>query len=211
MRNPQLSVIIPVYNEEEGLQSLFDRLYPALDKLGGTTWARAKGKVKKAMRDMAEELLKLYAQRKTAEGHAFPPDTQWQREFEDAFEYEETPDQARAIIEVKRDMERSRPMDRLICGDVGYGKTEVALRAAFKAVCDGKQVAVLVPTTVLAEQHRAGRVEPDPDRDRGEQRHVGLGDRLEQPVLFEEVVVLGMAHEGQVCMKQHRDESQGHG
>ena len=126
---------------------------PALDRLGGTTWEKAKTRVKKAMRDMAEELLKLYAQRKAVPGHAFPPDTHWQEEFEGAFPYEPTPDQAAAITDVKRDMEAATPMDRLLCGDVGYGKTEVAMRAAFKAVLDGKQVAILAPTTVLAFQH----------------------------------------------------------
>jgi transcription-repair coupling factor (superfamily II helicase) len=126
---------------------------PALDRLGGTTWEKAKTRVKKAMRDMAEELLKLYAQRKAVPGHAFSTDTHWQEEFEAAFPYELTPDQATAITDIKRDMESGTPMDRLLCGDVGYGKTEVALRAAFKAVMDGKQVAFLAPTTVLAFQH----------------------------------------------------------
>jgi transcription-repair coupling factor (superfamily II helicase) len=126
---------------------------PPLDRLGGTTWERAKTKVKKAMRDMAEELLKLYAARKAVAGHAFGPDTHWQEEFEDAFEFDLTPDQATAIADIKRDMETPTPMDRLLCGDVGYGKTEVAMRAAFKAVMDGKQVAFLAPTTVLAAQH----------------------------------------------------------
>jgi transcription-repair coupling factor (superfamily II helicase) len=126
---------------------------PALDRLGGTTWEKAKTRVKKAMRDMAEELLKLYAQRKAVPGYAFSADTHWQEEFEAAFPYELTPDQAVAIREIKKDMEVATPMDRLLCGDVGYGKTEVAMRAAFKAVMDGKQVAVLAPTTVLAFQH----------------------------------------------------------
>jgi transcription-repair coupling factor (superfamily II helicase) len=126
---------------------------PPLDRLGGTTWERAKKKVKKAMRDMAEELLKLYAARKAVPGHAFGADTHWQQEFEDAFEYELTPDQTTAIADIKRDMESPTPMDRLLCGDVGYGKTEVAMRAAFKAVMDGKQAAFLAPTTVLAAQH----------------------------------------------------------
>jgi transcription-repair coupling factor (superfamily II helicase) len=126
---------------------------PALDRLGGTTWEKAKTRVKKAMRDMAEELLKLYAQRKAVPGHAFPADTHWQEEFEGAFPYELTIDQATAIGDIKRDMEAATPMDRLLCGDVGYGKTEVAMRAAFKAVMDGKQVAFLAPTTVLAFQH----------------------------------------------------------
>jgi transcription-repair coupling factor (superfamily II helicase) len=126
---------------------------PPVDRLGGTTWERAKTRVKKAMRDMAEELLKLYAARKTVAGHAFSPDTHWQQEFEDAFPYDLTPDQLTAIIDIKADMELAAPMDRLLCGDVGYGKTEVAMRAAFKTVMDGKQVAVLAPTTVLAFQH----------------------------------------------------------
>ncbi len=126
---------------------------PPLDRLGGTTWEKAKSKVKKAMRDMAEELLKLYAARKAVPGYAFGADTHWQEEFEDAFEFDLTPDQATAIADIKRDMESPTPMDRLLCGDVGYGKTEVAMRAAFKAVMDGKQVAFLAPTTVLAAQH----------------------------------------------------------
>ena len=126
---------------------------PPVDRLGGTSWERAKGRVKKAMRDMAEELLKLYAARKAVPGYAFTPDSHWQQEFEDAFEYDLTPDQVTAVADIKRDMESPTPMDRLLCGDVGYGKTEVALRAAFKAVMDGKQVAVLAPTTVLAFQH----------------------------------------------------------
>jgi transcription-repair coupling factor (superfamily II helicase) len=126
---------------------------PALDKLGGTTWEKAKTRVKKAMRDMAEELLKLYASRKAVPGHAFSADSHWQQEFEDAFEWELTVDQRNAVDDIKRDMETPTPMDRLLCGDVGYGKTEVAMRAAFKAVMDGKQVAFLAPTTVLAFQH----------------------------------------------------------
>ena len=126
---------------------------PPLDRLGGTTWEKAKSKVKKAMRDMAEELLKLYAARKAVPGYAFSADTHWQEEFEDAFAYTLTVDQATAIADIKRDMESSTPMDRLLCGDVGYGKTEVSMRAAFKAVMEGKQVAFLAPTTVLAAQH----------------------------------------------------------
>jgi transcription-repair coupling factor (superfamily II helicase) len=126
---------------------------PPLDRLGGTSWEKAKTRVKKAMRDMAEELLKLYAARKAVAGHAFSADSHWQEEFEGAFEWELTPDQTTAIADIKRDMESSTPMDRLLCGDVGYGKTEVAMRAAFKAVMDGKQVAFLAPTTVLAFQH----------------------------------------------------------
>jgi len=127
---------------------------PPVDKLGGTSWERAKTRVKKAMRDMAEELLKLYAARKAVPGHAFSADSHWQVEFEDAFEYELTVDQQTAIGDIKGDMESPTPMDRLLCGDVGYGKTEVAMRAAFKAVMDGKQVAFLAPTTVLAFQHQ---------------------------------------------------------
>ncbi len=126
---------------------------PALDRLGGTTWEKAKTRVKKAMRDMAEELLKLYAARKAVPGHAFSADTHWQQEFEDAFEWELTPDQRTAIADIKGDMESPSTMDRLLCGDVGYGKTEVAMRAAFKAAMDGKQVAFLAPTTILAFQH----------------------------------------------------------
>jgi transcription-repair coupling factor (superfamily II helicase) len=126
---------------------------PKLDKLGGTTWARTKASVKKAMRDMADELLKLYATRQMVHGHAFGKDSPWQFDFEDAFEFDETEDQLSAIEDVKSDMESRKPMDRLLCGDVGYGKTEVAMRAAFKAVMDGKQVAVLAPTTVLTFQH----------------------------------------------------------
>lgn len=126
---------------------------PKLSKLGGNEWAKVKKKVKAAVKDMAEELLSLYAARQSMPGFAFNPDQPWQYEFEEAFPFEETPDQLRAIREVKRDMEKPRPMDRLLCGDVGYGKTEVAIRAAFKAVTNGKQVAVLVPTTVLAQQH----------------------------------------------------------
>ncbi len=126
---------------------------PVLDKLGGSTWTARKARVKKSVEDMAEKLLKIYAGRKSGDGFAFSPDGEFQREFEDAFEFEETPDQAIAIGDVKRDMERQQPMDRLLCGDVGYGKTEVAMRAAFKAATDSKQVAVLAPTTILAFQH----------------------------------------------------------
>ena len=126
---------------------------PALDRLGGLGWQKTKAKAKRAMRDMADELLRLYAERKMVTGYAFSNDGPWQIEFEDAFPYELTPDQATAIDKVKEDMETPRPMDRLIVGDVGYGKTEVAMRAAFKAVMDGKQVAVLTPTTILAYQH----------------------------------------------------------
>ena len=128
---------------------------PRLHHLGGSEFARAKNKVRKCVRDIAEDLIKIYARREAAPGHAFRTDTEFQRDFEAMFPYDETPDQLRAVVEIKRDMERSRPMDRLLCGDVGYGKTEVAIRAAAKAVFDGKQVAVLVPTTILAQQHFA--------------------------------------------------------
>jgi transcription-repair coupling factor (superfamily II helicase) len=138
--------LIQKYRSSEGVR-------PPLSRLGGTAWARTKARVKKAMKDMADELLKLYAARKAAQGHPFPTDTQWQREFEDSFEFNETEDQLTATADIKHDMESPLPMDRLLCGDVGYGKTEVAMRAAFKAVQDNKQVAVLAPTTVLVFQH----------------------------------------------------------
>jgi transcription-repair coupling factor (superfamily II helicase) len=134
------------YSAEEG------RL-PGISRLGGTAWQRTKARTRRAIQDMAQDLLRLYAARKARPGRAFPPDTAWQHELESSFPYEETPDQLAAIGDVTRDLESPRPMDRLICGDVGYGKTEVAIRAAFKAVQDGAQVAVLVPTTVLAQQH----------------------------------------------------------
>jgi transcription-repair coupling factor (superfamily II helicase) len=126
---------------------------PSLSRLGGADWAKTKGRAKKAVKEIAAELIRLYSARMATSGHAFGPDTPWQRELEDAFVFIETPDQLAAIDEVKHDMEKTLPMDRVICGDVGYGKTEVAVRAAFKAVQDGKQVAVLVPTTLLAHQH----------------------------------------------------------
>ncbi|HWB85606.1 MAG TPA: transcription-repair coupling factor [Bryobacteraceae bacterium] len=126
---------------------------PALDRMGGATWSRTKSKIKARMRDMADELLKLYASRKMLEGFNFSPDSNWQREFEDAFEFAETRDQVTAIKDIKHDMESPQPMDRLLCGDVGFGKTEVVMRAAFKALGDDKQVVVLAPTTVLAFQH----------------------------------------------------------
>ncbi len=128
---------------------------PTLDRMGGADWAKRTSRARKAVRQIAAELIKLYAARQASKGHAFSPDTVWQRELEDAFSYVETPDQLAAVTEVKADMERLVPMDRLICGDVGYGKTEIAVRAAFKAVMDGKQVAVLVPTTLLVQQHHA--------------------------------------------------------
>jgi transcription-repair coupling factor (superfamily II helicase) len=126
---------------------------PKIYSLGGTDWTRVRNKVKSAVQDIAQELIKLYAARQATPGHPFNPDTAWQREFEAMFPYQETDDQIRCIEEIKKDMQKGRPMDRLLCGDVGYGKTEVAIRAAFKAVMDGKQVAVLVPTTILAQQH----------------------------------------------------------
>jgi len=138
--------LVQRYSSAEGQQ-------PALDRLGGLGWQKTKAKAKRAMRDMADELLRLYAERKLVGGYAFAVDTPWQREFEDGFEYVLTPDQETAIEDVKQDMEQPTPMDRLLCGDVGYGKTEVAMRAAFKAVMEGKQAAVLTPTTVLAYQH----------------------------------------------------------
>ena len=138
--------LVQRYSSAEGHQ-------PSLDRLGGLGWHKTKAKAKRAMRDMADELLRLYAERKLVEGHAFPQDAPWQREFEEGFQYTLTPDQETAIEDVKSDMQTPTPMDRLLCGDVGYGKTEVAMRAAFKAVMDGKQAAVLTPTTVLAYQH----------------------------------------------------------
>jgi transcription-repair coupling factor (superfamily II helicase) len=130
-----------------------DGAEPALDRLGGQEWHDKKGRVKEAVLEVAQEMLDLHARRNVVQGYAYKPDTSWQKELEDSFPYVETEDQVRALVDIKRDMEAPRPMDRLLCGDVGYGKTEVALRAAFKAVMDGKQVAILVPTTVLAQQH----------------------------------------------------------
>src|SRR5258708_6221992 len=127
--------------------------HPPLDKLGGTVWNARKTRARKSVEDMADQLLALYSQRRTTTGFAFSPDGNFQRVLEDAFEFEETTDQVAAIGDIKRDMERAEPMDRLLCGDVGYGKTEVAMRAAFKTVVDNKQVAVLAPTTVLTFQH----------------------------------------------------------
>src|SRR4051795_12087106 len=128
---------------------------PPLDKMGGGDWQKRKGRARKAVREIAAELIRLYAARMSAPGHQFGPDTPWQRELEDAFPYVETPDQLEAINEVKADMEQTHPMDRVVCGDVGYGKTEISVRAAFKAVMDGKQAAILVPTTLLAQRHYA--------------------------------------------------------
>ena len=142
----QQLALVSRYAAEEGAS-------PALHRLGSTSWQKTKSRAKAAIQEMADGLIRAYATRRALPGHAFKPDTVWQRELEAAFPYEETPDQLTAIEEVKADMEADRPMDRLICGDVGYGKTEVAVRAAFKAVQDGRQVAVLVPTTILAQQH----------------------------------------------------------
>jgi transcription-repair coupling factor (superfamily II helicase) len=138
--------LVEKYRSHEGAK-------PPLDRLGGASWERTKTRVKRALRDMAQELLQLYAERKMRGGVAAATDTPWQREFEDAFEFEETPDQLSALADIKRDLESPEPMDRLLCGDVGYGKTELAMRAAFKLIQDGRQVAVLAPTTVLAFQH----------------------------------------------------------
>ncbi|MDU5963264.1 MAG: CarD family transcriptional regulator, partial [Dermabacter sp.] len=126
---------------------------PSVNKMGGSDWSKTKSRARKAIREIADELVRLYSERQRSSGFAFSPDTPWQHELEDAFEYTETPDQLSTIDDIKRDMEKPLPMDRLVCGDVGYGKTEVAVRAAFKAVQDGKQVAVLCPTTLLAQQH----------------------------------------------------------
>ena len=173
---------------------------PKIDELGGTSWGNVRNRVKKELREMASELLELYAARKTIQGHAFGEDTPWQREMEDAFEYEETPDQLTAIAEVKADMESTRPMDRLLCGDVGYGKTEVAVRATFKAVMDGKQVAVLAPTTVLAHQHArtfSERMEEFPIR-------IELLSRFRSPNEQKEVIA-GLASGGvDVVIGTHR-------
>ena len=130
-----------------------DGMSPKVNKLSGGDWKVTKAKAKAAIAEMAKELLDLYAQRKMQKGHAFSEDTVWQKEFEDAFPYTETDDQLRSIEEIKEDMERPAAMDRLLCGDVGFGKTEVAARALFKCIADGKQAAVLVPTTILANQH----------------------------------------------------------
>ena len=137
----------------EKYRSSGEGIKPHLDRLGGTSWQRTKKRVQRALRDMAEELLRLYAERKMRGGTAVAPDNNWQKEFEDSFPFEETPDQLTAIADIKRDLESPEPMDRLLCGDVGYGKTELAMRAAFKVVQESRQVAVLAPTTVLAFQH----------------------------------------------------------
>ncbi len=147
---------LPVYRidlVERWVPDREDAQPPNVHKIGGRTWKRLRQRTEDAIRAMAAELVEIFALRQLAEGHAYPPDTRWQREMESSFLYEDTPDQRQATLDVKGDMESSRPMDRLLCGDVGYGKTEVAIRAAFKAVQDGRQVAVLAPTTILVEQH----------------------------------------------------------
>ena len=148
-------IYLPLYGIEKihKYKSPEGAVKPQLDRLGGKAWERRKARVKKRLKEMAEKLVKIYAEREVAKGFGFSADTALHREFDDFFPYELTPDQARAIAEIKKDMEEPRPMERLLCGDVGYGKTEVAMRAAFKAVYDAKQVAVLVPTTLLCEQH----------------------------------------------------------
>ena len=173
---------------------------PSLTRLGAADWTRIKQRVKGAAREMAQELLRANAAREIAEGHEFSHDTGWQQELEDSFPYIETPDQAQAIVDVKSDMERSRPMDRLICGDVGYGKTEVALRAAFKTVSDGMQVGILVPTTVLAQQHYATfteRLSPFPVR-------VEVLSRFRTPKEQQQVIEGLMAGEVDIVIGTHR-------
>lgn len=157
---------------------------PRVNRLGGSDWQKVKNRVQESIKDMADKLLTLYADRFMAKGYAYPADTVWQKEFEEAFVYEETLDQLRAIDEIKKDMESDRPMDRLLCGDVGYGKTEVAMRAAFKAVTDGKQVAVLVPTTILAQQH----FQTFTQRFSGYPVNIGLLSRFQSPAEQERVV-----------------------
>jgi transcription-repair coupling factor (superfamily II helicase) len=147
-------LFVPIHQADRVSRYLgADERQPRIHRLGGTEWTAVREKAEQAIRDIARDLLELYAAREVTPGMAFAPDTEWQHELEASFAYEETDDQLRALAEIKADMERPKPMDRLVCGDVGYGKTEVALRAAFKAVMDGKQVAVLVPTTILAQQH----------------------------------------------------------
>src|SRR5713101_1360355 len=177
---------------------------PVLNHLGSAAWGKTKARVKKAMADMADELLKLYAERKSAQGIAFSADGQWQREFEDAFEYNETEDQLQATADIKCDMESQQPMDRLLCGDVGYGKTEVAMRAAFKAAGDSKQVAVLAPTTILAFQHFETfkhRFQPFPVR-------VEMLSRFRSPKELKEVVADVAAGKVDIAIGTHRLLSQ---
>ena len=185
--------LVQRYSSAEGHQ-------PTLDRLGGLGWQKTKAKAKRAMRDMADELLRLYAERKLVGGYAFAADTPWQREFEDGFEFVLTPDQETAIEDVKQDMEQPTPMDRLLCGDVGYGKTEVAMRAAFKAVMEGKQAAMLTPTTVLAYQHFdtfRGRFAPFPVK-------IELLSRFRSPKEQKEVAKRVEAGEVDVVIGTHR-------
>ncbi|MEB3198805.1 MAG: transcription-repair coupling factor [Candidatus Sericytochromatia bacterium] len=173
---------------------------PKLHKMGGVEWENTKKRVKKGLKDLADDLVKLYAARASLEGYAYPPDTLWQQEMEEAFPYEPTIDQLKAIEETKRDMERPRPMDRLVCGDVGFGKTEVALRAAFKAIMAGKQVALLAPTTVLAQQHYLvfrERFAPYPVR-------VGLLSRFRTPKEQREVIAKLKTGEIDLVVGTHR-------
>src|SRR6266436_3794733 len=185
--------LVQRYSSGEGTQ-------PTLDRLGGIGWQKTKAKAKRAMRDMADELLRLYAERKLVGGYAFAADTPWQREFEDGFEFVLTPDQETAIEDVKQDMEQPTPMDRLLCGDVGYGKTEVAMRAAFKAVMEGKQAAILTPTTVLAYQHFdtfRGRFAPFPVK-------IELLSRFRSPKEQKEIAKRVEAGEIDVVIGTHR-------
>lgn len=173
---------------------------PRIHSLGGQEWARVKNRVKASVQELARELLSLYAAREATKGFAFSPDHVWQKDFEDRFPYEETPDQLRAIEEVKRDMEKPIPMDRLLCGDVGYGKTEVALRAAFKAVMDGKQVAFLVPTTILAQQHYENFME----RFKGFPVKIDLLSRFRSPKEQREVIKALKAGVVDIVIGTHR-------
>jgi transcription-repair coupling factor (superfamily II helicase) len=185
--------LVAKWTAEEGAR-------PSVHRLGSSSWSRTKEKAKKAIQEMAGELLRTYALRKALPGHAFAPDTVWQRELEASFIYEETPHQQRAIDEVKADMESPRPMDRLVCGDVGYGKTEVAIRAAFKAVMDHKQVAVLVPTTILAQQHF------DTFRERLADYPVKLGllSRFRSPKEIKDTVARIAAGDADIVIGTHR-------
>ena len=173
---------------------------PKINRLGTADWSKTKARVRRQARRIAKELVDLYARRLRSRGHVFGPDTPWQRELEDSFPYEETPDQLRAIDEVKDDMERPLPMDRLVCGDVGYGKTEIAVRAAFKAVADGKQAAILVPTTILAQQHHATFVE----RFRNFPVRVAMLSRFLSPAEARKVVADVVAGRIDVVIGTHR-------